>query len=49
MEIELNTSELEQINGGGIGGLIVGSLVGSTVALVGAPILCVAGRSEDEV
>lgn len=47
--MELNKNELEMINGGGVGGFIIGFMIGTTVAYVGAPILCATGKTEDEV
>ena len=47
--MELSVKELEEINGGGVGGFIIGAFVGSTVALVGAPVLCAMGKTEDEI
>lgn len=47
--MELSVKDLEKINGGGVGGFVVGYLIGSTVALAGAPVLCAMGKTEDEI
>lgn len=47
--MELSVKDLEKINGGGVGGFVVGYLIGSTVALIGAPVLCAMGKTEDEI
>lgn len=47
--MELSVKELEEINGGGVGGFLVGYFIGSTVALVGVPVLCAMGKTEDEI
>ena len=44
--MELSVKELEEINGGGVGGFLVGYFIGSTVALVGAPVLCAMGKQK---
>lgn len=45
----MDNRELDFINGGGVGGFVVGTLIGSTVALVGTPILVATGNDEDAV
>lgn len=46
---ELNVKEMKEINGGGVGGFIIGFMAGTTVAYVGIPILCAMGKTEDEI
>lgn len=45
----IKQNDLLDVNGGGVGGFIVGCLAGSTVGLIGAPIVALTGGTQEDV
>jgi|GEM_PF-4901096 len=47
MFCEITEKEIQEINGGGVGGFVIGYFIGSVVGFVGTPIVYMTTNDED--